>query len=439
MSPRLRKAGKRTFSSLSIRNYRLYFFGQLVSVSGTWIQWVAQTWLIIHTLGEGGVVVGVATALQFVPSFFGGLWGGLIADRFDKRRVLVWTNALQAVLALALGSLAVTHVVEVWHVYVLAFLFGCVTVVDMPARQAFVIEMVGSEAVPNAVALNSAVFNGGRLVGPALAALMIKLSNNETGPAFFINAASFAAVIFALWAMDPDRLHRSPRAGRAKGQLREGLSYVWKTSILRDTLFLVAIVATFGFNFMIVLPFFATDTFHGGAGIYGLLSSIMAVGSIGGALYTGARRSPTMRFMILTAFGFGVATLAAASAPTIALAALLLIPVGVMSMAYIATANSTLQLNSPPILRGRVMAVYSLLFLGGTAIGGPIAGWVTQAFGARAGLGFGAVLSVLAAAALWIRDRDKMTLRRRGAPVVPMTESSAIGDIAGDTPAPAAR
>jgi MFS family permease len=417
----------------------LYFTGQLVSVSGTWIQWVAQSWLIIHTLNKGGVVLGVATALQFVPSFFGGLWGGLIADRFDKRRVLIWTNALQAVLAVALGALAVTHVVQVWHVYLLAFLFGCVTVVDMPARQAFVIEMVGSEAIPNAVALNSAVFNGGRLVGPALAALMIKLFNNQTAPAFFVNAASFAAVIFALWAMDTNALHRSERAPRAKGQLREGLSYVWKTPILRDTLFLVGVVATFGFNFMIVLPLFATKTFHGGAGIYGLLSSIMAVGSIAGALYTGGRVRPTMRFMILTAATFGVTTVLAAYAPTIALASIFLIPVGVMSMAYIATANSTLQLNSPPIMRGRVMAVYSLLFLGGTAIGGPIAGWVTQAINPRAGLAFGAVLSFLAAAALWIRDRDKMTFARRGAPVVPMTEASAIGDIAGDTPAPAAR
>jgi MFS family permease len=184
----------------------------------------------------------------------------------------------------------------------------------------------------------------------------------------------------------------------------------------------------------------ATTTFQGGAGIYGLLSSIMAIGSIGGALYTGARRRPTMRFMITTAFVFGVATMLAAAAPTIAIACVLLIPVGMTSMAYIATANSTLQLNSPAVLRGRVMAVYSLLFLGGTAIGGPIAGWVSDAFGPRAGLGFGAVLSILAAGALWIRSRDQMMpARRGGATVVPMTETSAIGDIAGDTPAPAAR
>jgi MFS family permease len=439
MSPRLKRAGDRTFSSLRIRNYRLYFIGQLISVSGTWIQWVAQAWLIIHTLNAGGVVLGIATALQFVPSFFGGLWGGLIADRFDKRVVLIWTQALQAVLALALGLLAVTHVVQIWHVYVLAFLFGAVTVVDMPARQSFVIEMVGSEEVPNAVALNSAVFNGGRLIGPAIAALLIKFSGIPS--AFFVNAVSFAAVIVALWVMDPAALHRGEPVKRAPGQLREGLRFVRDTRILKDTLILVAVVATFGFNFMIVLPLMAKVTFHGGPGIYGLLSSIMAIGSIAGGLYTAAKRKPTMRLLISMAFVFGVTTIAASAAPNVALASLLLIPVGLTSMIFISNANSTLQLNSPAVLRGRVMAVYSLLFLGGTAIGGPIAGWVTQYFGPREGLGFGAVLSVIAAVVLWIRRGYalKEAPVQVGASVVPMTETSAVGDIAGDTPAPAAR
>jgi MFS family permease len=438
MSPRMQAASDRTFSSLRVRNYRLYFMGQLVSVSGTWIQWIAQSSLIVYTLHKPPVVLGIATALQFVPMFVGGMWGGLIADRFDKRRTLIWTQAAQAALAVAFGALVLAGVIQIWQIYVLSFLFGVVTVVDMPARQAFVAEMVSSKDIPNAVSLNSAMFNGGRLVGPALAALLIKLFHGNTGPAFLINAASFAAVIFALWAMDGDKLDKAPRAPRAPGQLREGLRFVMKTRVLLDTLFLITIVATFGFNFTIVLPYLA-KTFHGGVGIYGVLSAIMAIGAIGGGLFTAGRRKPTMRFLIATGFIFGVALLAAAYAPTVALEAILLIPVGALSMAFLATANSTLQLSSPPNMRGRVMALYSLLFVGGTAVGGPTAAWVAQTFGPRMGLAFGAVLSILAAAALWIRARNERVGGRGGVHVVPITETSAMGDIAGDTPAPAAR
>jgi MFS family permease len=438
MSPRMRKASDRTFSSLRIRNYRLYFIGQLVSVSGTWIQWIAQSSLLVYTLHQGPVVLGIATALQFLPMFVGGMWGGLVADRFDKRTTLIWTQALQALLAAMFGALVLAGVIQVWQIYILAFLFGVVTVVDMPARQAFVIEMVGSKEVPNAVSLNSAMFNGGRLVGPALAAILIKVFHG-TGPAFMLNAASFAAVIFALWAMDTEKLDRAPLAPRARGQLREGLRFVRKTRVLLDTLFLITIVATFGFNFTIVLPYMAKITFHGGVGIYGLLSSVMAVGAIGGGLFTAQRRKPTMRFLIATGFIFGVALLIAAYAPSVTVAAILLIPVGATSMAFLATANSTLQLSSPAIMRGRVMALYSLLFVGGTAVGGPIAGWVSQTFGPRMGLAFGAVLSILASAALWIRSRSERVGSLGGERVVPITETSAMGDIAGDTPAPAAR
>ena len=437
MSPRIRKASDRTFSSLKIRNYRLYFIGQLVSVSGTWIQWVAQTSLIVYTLHKGGVELGIATGLQFLPMFVGGMWGGVIADRFDKRRTLIWTQALQAVLAVILGLLVLSHVVQMWQIYLLAFLFGVVTVVDMPARQAFVSEMVGTKEIPNAVALNSAMFNAGRLAGPALAVLLIKLFHG-TGPAFLVNAASFIAVIFALWAMNPTELQPAPRAPRAPGQLREGLRFVRKTPVLLDTLFLITIVATFGFNFTIVLPLLA-KVFHGGVGIYGIFTAVMAVGAIGGGLFTAGRRKPTMRFLIASGFIFGVALLIAAYANSIALESILLIPIGITSMAFLATANSTLQLSSPPIMRGRVMALYSLLFVGGTAVGGPIAGWVSQAFGARMGFAFGAVLSILAACISWVRARNERVGRRGGAKVVPITETSAMGDIAGDTPAPAAR
>jgi len=438
MSPRMRKASDRTFSSLKIRNYRLYFVGQLVSVSGTWIQWVAQTSLIVYTLHKGGVVLGIATGLQFLPMFVGGMWGGIIADRYDKRTTLIWTQALQAVLAGLFGALVLAHVIQVWQIYLLAFLFGVVTVVDMPARQAFVSEMVGSAEVPNAVALNSAMFNSGRLAGPALAAILIKVFHG-TGPAFLFNAASFAAVIIALWLMRPEELQRAPIAPRARGQLREGLAFMRKSQVLKDTLFVITIVATFGFNFTIVLPLMAKTNFHGGVGIYGLLSSIMAIGAIGGGLVVAGRKKPTMRYLIATGLAFGTAELIAAYMPSIALEAILLIPVGATSMMFLATANSTLQLSSPAIMRGRVMAVYSLLFVGGTAVGGPAAGWVSQTFSPRMGLAFGAVLSIVASGILWIRARNERVGRRGGARVVPITETSAMGDIAGDTPAPAAR
>ena len=437
MSPRMQAASDRTFSSLRIRNYRLYFIGQLVSVSGTWIQWVAQTSLIAYTLHRGPVVVGIATGLQFLPMFVGGMWGGIVADRFDKRRTLIWTQALQAVLAAALGTLVLAGVVQIWHIYLIAFLFGVVTVVDMPARQAFVIEMVGSKEVPNAVALNSVMFNAGRLVGPVIFAILIAVFHG-TGAAFMLNAASFAAVILALWAMDPDKLERAPRAPRAPGQLREGVHFVRQTPVLLETLFIITIVATFGFNFTIVLPYIA-KLFHGGAGLFGAFTAVMAVGAILGGLFTAGRRTPTMRFLIASGFVFGLLLLGAAYAPSIALESIALIPVGAASMAFLATANSTLQLSSPPSMRGRVMALYSLLFVGGTAVGGPLAGWVSQAFGARMGFTFGAVLSILSAVILWIRARNERVGRRGGAHVVPITETSAMGDIAGDTPAPAAR
>ncbi|HLW16851.1 MAG TPA: MFS transporter [Actinomycetota bacterium] len=437
MSPRMRRAGRQTFSSLKIRNYRLYFVGQLVSVSGTWIQWVAQTSLIVYTLHKGGVVLGIATGLQFLPMFVGGMWGGIVADRYDKRTTLIWTQALQAALAAAFGVLVLTHVIQVWQIYLLAFLFGVVTVVDMPARQAFVSEMVGSSEVPNAVALNSAMFNSGRLAGPALAVLLIKLFNG-TGAAFMFNAASFAAVIIALWLMRPEELQRAPIAPRAKGQVREGIAFMRKSPVLKDTLFIITIVATFGFNFTIVLPLMAKTNFHGGVGIYGLLSSIMAIGAIAGGLVA-ARRKPSMKFLIAMGLAFGAFLLTAAYMPSTALEAIMLIPVGATSMLFLATANSTLQLSSPAIMRGRVMALYSLLFVGGTAVGGPAAGWISQTFGPRTGLAFGAVLSLAASGYLWIRARNERVGNRGGAKVVPITETSAMGDIAGDTPAPAAR
>ena len=425
MSARL---ASRTFSSLRIRNYRLYFTGQLVSVSGTWTQWVAQSWLIVKTLHGNGVELGVVAALQCGPMLVGGLWGGVLADRFAKRTLLYWTNALQALFSAALGVLALTGVVRIWEIYLFALLSGSAMIVDMPTRQAFVMEMVGSREVPNAVALNSVVLNGGRLIGPAVAAGLIKLFHDNTAPAFLVNAATFLVVIAAVARMDPATLLPAVKAQRAPGQVREGLRFIFATPVLRDTLLLVAILTTLGFNFIVVLPLIAKFTFHGGAGIYALLSSIMAVGSITGGLLTASRRRPSLKFLLNAALGFGGATLLAAWAPSIAGECLILIGVGVTSMAFIATANSTLQLNSPDAMRGRVMAAYSLLIVGGNTVGAPIIGWIAQATNARVGFVAGGGASLVAASLAWIWVRRLRVEPPRAAPITPE-----VVELAGET------
>ncbi|MGI8685479.1 MAG: MFS transporter [Acidimicrobiales bacterium] len=412
------KATRRTFRSLRVRNYRLFFTGQLVSVSGTWMQQVAQSWLVL-TLTDSGFDLGVTVALQFLPMLLFGMWGGVVADRFDKRRVLIAAQAVAAVLALTLWALVVADVVQLWMVYVLAFLLGLVQVVDMPTRQAFVTEMVGPDEVPNAVGLNSAMFNAGRLVGPAAAGAVI--STAGVAPAFLVNAASYLVVIAALWAMRPDELYRDAPAkgdgGRRPGQIREGLRHVWHTPELRSPLILVAVVGTFGFNFNVILPVLARYTLHGGASLYGLLTGVMAFGSLVGALFAASRARPTRALLVGSAIAFGVLTLASAAAPTAALVAVLLVPVGVSVMLFLATANATLQLNSSPAMRGRVMAIYGLVFLGTTPLGGPLLGFVSEHWGARAGM----ALSGGASLAVALVALGMPSLRRRQAAAVRRT------------------
>lgn len=391
------RATRRTFRSLRVRNYRLFVIGQLVSVSGTWMQQVAQSWLVL-TLTGSGLDLGVTVALQFLPMLLFGLWGGVIADRFDKRKVLVGTQAVAALLALTLWGLVVAGVVQLWMVYVLAFLLGLVQAVDMPTRQSFVVEMVGPDEVPNAVGLNSAVFNAGRLVGPAGAGAVISAAG--VAPAFLVNAATYLVVIGALWAMRPAELHRDPVAtggGRRPGQIREGLRHVWHTPELRSPLLLVAVVGTFGFNFNVVLPVLARFTLDGDARLYGILTGTMALGSLLGALYAASRARPTRRLLVGSALAFGILTLAVAAAPTSLTVAVLLVPVGLSVMLFLATANTTLQLNSSAAMRGRVMALYGLVFLGSTPIGGPLLGFVSEEWGARAGLALSGTVSLAVA------------------------------------------
>ncbi len=396
MRARLRGLGARTFRALRIRNYRLFFFGQMISVTGTWMQTVAQSWLVLN-MTHSGLALGVTVALQFLPMLLFGMWGGLLADRSDKRRLLLSTQVASGLLAVTLWALVASGTVELWMVYVLAFLLGVANMIDMPTRHSFVIEMVGPDEVPNAVGLNSAMFNAGRLLGPAAAGVVI--ASLGIAPAFLANAVSYVAVIAALLAMRTDELFRRAPAERRRGEVRAGLRYIWDDRTLRSTLFLVLVLGLFGFNFVVVLPLLARFTFGGGAGLYSTFTSVMAGGSLAGALFAAGRKEPSRRLLVGSALAFGALMLLSAAAPNALSAGILLAAVGVAIMLFLATANTTLQLNSEPAMRGRVMALYGLVFLGSTPLGGPLLGWIAEQWGARFGLGLGGAISLVAAAA----------------------------------------
>jgi MFS family permease len=387
-------ATRRTFRSLRVRNYRLFFFGQLVSLTGTWMQQVGQDWLVLR-LTDRPLPLGITLALQFAPILVLGAWAGVVADRLDKRRMLLATQAAMASLALVLGVLTATGTIRLWMVYLLALLLGCATAFDMPTRQAFVSEMVGPDRVANAIGLNSAVFNSARVVGPAVAGVLIVAVG--IAPAFLINAVSYLAVIGGLLAMDPARLHREAPVDRAKGQVRAGLRHVWANPVLRSTIALVAVVGVLGLNYRVALPLLARFTFGGGAGTYGALASIMAAGSVVGALLAATRGRPSRAMLLGSVAAFGVLSLVAAAAPTLAVEAIVLAPLGLASITFLATANSTLQLASSPGMRGRVMALYGLVFLGSTPLGGLLGGWMAGEFGPRSILLLSGVSSLAAA------------------------------------------
>jgi MFS family permease len=390
----VRAATTTTFRSLRVRNFRLFWIGQMVSVSGTWMQTVAQNWLVLSLTGSG-VALGVTVALQFLPMLLLGMWGGLIADRFDKRRILFVTQVVPMALALVMFVLVVTGAVTLWMIYALAFLLGLVFMVDMPTRQSFVVELVGADDVANAVGLNSAMFNTGRTVGPAVAGVLI--ATVGTASTFLVNAASYVAVLFALAALRPAELYPQVRAARAPGAIRAGLRYVWSTPVLRSTLLLVAVVGTFGMNFTVVLPLLARYSFHGGAPLYGWLTSLMSLGSLLGALAAAGRVGPTRRMLIGSGAAFGALTLLTSVAPSPMLVGAVLVTVGVAIMLFLATANTTLQLACDPAMRGRVMALYGLVFLGSTPIGGPLLGWLSGRWGGRWGLAVSGAASLVAA------------------------------------------
>jgi MFS family permease len=401
-----------TFVSLRVPNYRLYFIGQVVSVSGSWMQRVAQSWLVLHLTGSG-VALGLVSALQFLPMLILGAWGGVLADRIDKRRLLMVTQALMGMLALALGTVTLTGLVQLWMVYLLALLLGLVTAFDNPARQSFVMEMVGRRQLTNAVSLNSTVFTGARVVGPAIAGILITLVG--TGWCFVINAVSFAAVVLALVAMDPAQLQRPEVPAGRHGHVMEGLRFVWSRPDVRVPLAVLAVVGTLALNWTVILPLLARNTFGGDASTYGLLFAVLGLGSLAGALFTAGRREPSVGLLLGALVAFGVLMLAAAAAPTLPLEIAALIPTGMAALAFQTTANSLIQLRSDPALRGRVMAMYSVVFIGTTPIGAPIVGWVAQQYGPRAAmvLGAAAILGT-AAVALWLaRSRHVFDQRPR--------------------------
>jgi MFS family permease len=386
----------RTFASLSVPNYRRYFSGQVVSLTGNWMQTVAEMWLMVQLTGNG-VSVGLTAALQFLPILLFGAWGGLLADRMPKRRLLTITQTLMAIPALTMWALTANGAIEVWMVYALVLARGCVTAIDNPARQSFVVEMVGADRVVNAVALNSVIVHTARILGPAAAGAVIALIGVST--CFLVNALSFIAMIVALRAMDPARLQTPPMAPRrAPGQLRLALRYVRHTPELLIPLALMAVVGTLSYNFQVLLPLLAHFTWHGTAATYTALAVAMGVGSVTGALAAGARGRVGPRLLVGAAAAFGIAELLVAAAPTLPLQLAALIPLGAISVTFAAGINSSLQLSVEPAMRGRVMALYSVVFLGSTPIGAPIVGWIAEVAGPRAGLLLGAVAALAAAA-----------------------------------------
>jgi MFS family permease len=387
------------FRSLRIRNYRIFLAGQLVSNTGTWMQRIAQDWLVL-ALTHSGIALGVVTALQFLPILLLSVWGGALADRYRKRVMLMITQSTMGVLAAILGVLTVTGAVTVWHIYAFALALGTVTALDTPARQSFVVEMVGLGQLQNAVSLNSANFNLARILGPAVAGVMIGLFSSEiagSGWVFLINAVSYAAVVGSLAAIRTRDLLPAKLVGRRRGQQIEGLRYLRTRPDLLAVLGTVLAFGTFGLNFPVLMPLFTTTVFHAGASAYGLLSAVMAVGSLTGALLAARRGTARIRIVLGGATAFGVLEALSATMPDFISFALMLLVTGVAALTVATTANAVIQTSVTPELRGRVMGVYMLVFMGGTPLGSPLIGWMAGVVGVRWTLVFCGVATALSA------------------------------------------
>lgn len=396
----------RTFSALAVRNFRLYFGGQVISVSGTWMQRVAQSWLVLELTGSGAAVGGV-TAFQFLPILLVAPMGGLIADRMDKRKVLYVSQSLAGLIALTLGLLVLTDRVELWMVFALALALGVVGSFDNPARTAFVMEMVGRSRLTNAVGLNSVLVNSARIVGPAVGGLLIVTVG--IGICFIINAFSYLALIGALLLMREQEIERSAPEPRRAGQLREALGYVWGEPVLRVPLVMMGVVGLFVYEFEVILPLFARFTFGGNADTFGTMFAAMGLGAVVGGFYTATRGERPARALIWMAYAVAGAVTATALMPTLWMALLTLVVVGATTTAFLTLGNAVMQLHSVPEMRGRVMALRAAAVLGSRPLGAPIVGWIGERFGPRYGLALGAVaaLAVAAWAHRWVATYDR--------------------------------
>jgi len=391
----LRHFSQETFSSLHIRNYRLYYIGQIISTSGTFMQSVAQAWLVLK-LTNSGTALGLTAALQYVPILLLGPYGGVIADRLSKRKILYFTQSISGVLALILGTLVATSLVRDWMVYILAFCLGMVNVFDNPARQTFYIELVGPDNLRNAVTLYSTLVNLARIIGPAIAGALITAVG--MAPCFFINGFSYIAVVIMLSMMRSNELLITPPLPRTKGQLREGFKYVVSTPVLGSTLLMMAIIGTLTFEFQVSLPLIAQFTFKGDASSYAFLTASMGFGAAVGGIFFASRKGITPYKLVSASLLFGLAILTASLMPSLLLSGLALVLVGACSINFSSLGNSILQLSSSPQMRGRVMSFWSVAFLGSTTIGGPIVGWFAEAAGARWGLALGGLAALIASA-----------------------------------------
>lgn len=393
----------RAFAALRVRNFRLYVASQLVSFAGTWMQSLAQSWLVLELTGSG-TALGTVLALQFLPTMFLAPVGGMLADRLDKRKVIMATQSCAGLLALTLGLLTLSGHVALWMVYVIAAGFGVITAVDNPARQVFVMEMVGADLITNAVTLNSVTVNSARAIGPAIAGVLI--ATLGIAQCFLVNSASYLAVIAALMFIRKSELHPAPRAVRAPGQLRQGLAYAWRTPMLRTTLVMLALIGLFLFEFNVTLPLIARETFDVGASGLAVMDVLFGIGAVIGGLTVAAAGKATPYRLIGVCAASGASLLVLAVAPTVLLAYTVMPFVGGASVAVIAVGNSTLQLNSDPQLRGRVMALFSVALMGTTPIGGPIVGWVGEHIDPRAAILIGGVAGLGAAGFGWVQARN---------------------------------
>lgn len=396
-------SGGKTFASLEIRNYRLFFVGQLVSMCGTWMQGTAMSAYILYRLHGGGKELGFLSACTFTPMLLFGLWAGAVIDRVPKRRLLTWLQVAMGSVAAVQTVLVATGTARLWMIYVAAFLSGLANAFEMPARQAFVSEIVPSSQIANAVGLNSMIFNGGRVVGQALGGLLVPIVGYSW--CFGVNAASYVAIVIGYLMMRTDELHAGTTVARSPGQVREGIRYVMATPVLRTIILLIFVVGTFSLNFQVFVPLLAKQIFHGGPRKVGWFQALVGVGSLAGSFLAARRGKPVARHMVLASAGVGLALGGAALAPVEAVALVALVFTGGTFITIMMTANTTLQLSSDPAMRGRVMAVYSFMFAGTTPLGAPFVGWVADRFGPRESIMVGSIAGFVAAGIAWVALR----------------------------------